>query len=451
MMDEILGKTNAVVRFRWVTLQIAALCDRETMKRKEDVEERLGKLPSKLHDLYAEIYDRIENTASHGRSITEQTLMWLLHAQRQLAAEELSEVLPSDSVTTDEILDLCRNLVTHDAKSDTFAFAHLSVREFFEDDEFLKKHPEYTSGKGHATICKSCINLFMTNTASPQDHILQYASLYWPQHYQKSLKNWPTDDPVQEVAKSFLVDSRALSKWSSVGQKALDTLPSGDNLHQRLKGASFSSLKTICVFGLEDLYTKELFQSDTINFGLSLAIKWKNQTVVCLLLEEIVNLYDVELNWQPLFLRAADVGMEDAANLILKKNAANLIKKDVLQLGDATGWSLLHWMVLFQSRQGMKLLLESGAKCNAKDIHERTPLHFAAMSGFGDGLLLLLENGAEVDIVDEAGWTPWHWAAYMNMNDAQSKLLDKSQGENQTIMRDSFLGLLVSIRSGNSI
>jgi ankyrin repeat protein len=59
-----------------------------------------------------------------------------------------------------------------------------------------------------------------------------------------------------------------------------------------------------------------------------------------------------------------------------------------------------------------KMLLEKGAKVNAKDWLGWTPLMYAAYNGRTDLAKLLLKKGAEVNAVSHTGWTPLMYAAY---------------------------------------
>jgi len=70
----------------------------------------------------------------------------------------------------------------------------------------------------------------------------------------------------------------------------------------------------------------------------------------------------------------------------------------------------LHDAARLGDLEGVKRLLESGAKVNAKDWRRRTPLHWAAWKAPVEVVQLLLQKGASVNPKDDAGWTPIHVA-----------------------------------------
>jgi ankyrin repeat protein len=66
-----------------------------------------------------------------------------------------------------------------------------------------------------------------------------------------------------------------------------------------------------------------------------------------------------------------------------------------------------------------RLLIAAGAKLDARDMYEGTPLHRAAQywatrtpDAAETVARLLIESGADVTAIDHAMRTPLHWAAY---------------------------------------
>ena len=142
-------------RFRWASLQLDLLC---ALKSDTDIRSRLGRLPPKLEDLYVEIYDHLTSgPGTTDRTIVQNTLTWLLCAQRTLRSHEflcavaVKAEMAAQELTKDMVLELCHNLIVYDNSLDTFRFAHLSVREF------LERKPDYTTVYCHSLAAESCL------------------------------------------------------------------------------------------------------------------------------------------------------------------------------------------------------------------------------------------------------------------------------------------------------
>jgi hypothetical protein len=121
----------------WVDLQIKHLC---AMKIDYEVEEELGKLPDDLAATYDQIYKRIKNDARTSPWAL-KALMWILGAEELLSPDGWAGGVSWASLRPDGnppklemavLLDICQNLVVHDAQQNVMRFSHLSVREFLE-------------------------------------------------------------------------------------------------------------------------------------------------------------------------------------------------------------------------------------------------------------------------------------------------------------------------------
>ena len=70
--------------------------------------------------------------------IAEGIFRWLLCAQQiwttDLFLLALSRTFVGDEITIDAVFELTLNLIVHDKELNIFRFAHLSVREFLEED-----------------------------------------------------------------------------------------------------------------------------------------------------------------------------------------------------------------------------------------------------------------------------------------------------------------------------
>ena len=166
--------------FRWASLQLEMLC---SMKLDQDVQERLGRIPPKLEQLYEEIYknNMLKYPGEVGQSIIRSIMKWLLCAQRPMKSSVFCTAVVFNSVameeiTTEKVLDLCHNFVVFDDSLDVFRFAHLSVREF------LEKQAEYMAHACHLLVAETCLLQFIGLSGSSA------ATTFLRDHYSLDLR-----------------------------------------------------------------------------------------------------------------------------------------------------------------------------------------------------------------------------------------------------------------------
>mmetsp|Transcript_130453 Transcript_130453/g.230544 ORF Transcript_130453/g.230544 Transcript_130453/m.230544 type:complete len:345 (+) Transcript_130453:156-1190(+) len=99
---------------------------------------------------------------------------------------------------------------------------------------------------------------------------------------------------------------------------------------------------------------------------------------------------------------------------------------------DACGCTALHIAAQCGSSAMAKILIEHGAKVNARTAWDETPLHIAAREGSAEVCQLLLEHGAEVNAADANGQTPVLAAALAGKEAACEMLLAKDAGVHGT-------------------
>jgi hypothetical protein len=197
-------------------LQLQSLC---AVKTDEAVQERLGRLPPKLEDLYFELYERLTTDAAEAdREVTINAFRWLLCAQRRLTSWEFLAALSItprrrfNQLTKEHVLEMCSNLIVFDSTLDTFRFAHLSIREF------LEKRPEYSSKVTHSLAAERCllemlsavddpvIKRSTSNSGQPSFgsalsyDLSVYSNLYWATHCQLA-----ADERTRGILKDFFL------------------------------------------------------------------------------------------------------------------------------------------------------------------------------------------------------------------------------------------------------
>jgi hypothetical protein len=301
-------------RFRWASLQLQTLCDAKT---DEAVQERLGRLPSKLEDLYLELYEKLtKESADADREVTINAFSWLLCAQRTMSSAEFVAALSVTAqrsfskLTKEHVLQMCSNMIILDSALDTFRFAHLSVREF------LEKRPEYSAAKTNSVAAERCLLDLLSATNHPatrnflsshrqhlpdsdlSHNISPYATIYWATHCQLAAYR-RTVGLLQDLLSLFLSqesDPRsAIMVWNNLIDKQLQDYSIKWSVFERLrdtrayKGTAFF---IACCFDLEEIVRIQTnFGRDIVNIqgrtGLHVAITHGSCKVVLILADEV--------------------------------------------------------------------------------------------------------------------------------------------------------------------
>ncbi|KAL7054710.1 hypothetical protein AAHC03_025815 [Spirometra sp. Aus1] len=98
-------------------------------------------------------------------------------------------------------------------------------------------------------------------------------------------------------------------------------------------------------------------------------------------------------------------------------------ENDVNQ-GDEHRFGLLHWAAREGQLAVVDLLISRGARVNATNLGDDTPLHLAAAHGHFDVVQYLLANyRLAVDAANEHGNTPLHYACFWNYQDIAELLI----------------------------
>ena len=75
----------------------------------------------------------------------------------------------------------------------------------------------------------------------------------------------------------------------------------------------------------------------------------------------------------------------------------------------------LHLAARFSSGSVIEALVKAGAKVDARDDWQQTPLHYAAQFNTSEDMIrVLVKCGADVNACNDYQWTPLHKAAWIN-------------------------------------
>ena len=271
---ELTKKADGV--FRWVTLQVDALCDPECAYSERDIEYLLPRLPKTLEQTYAEIMDRIDRLLPPSREAFTNVIKLLMCAASPMSVGQVLEALAilseSHKVEWDEttILSMGRGLIISEDhrlwsshRRSHFAFAHLSVREFFES------RPDFNGEPAHAIAAEACLKFFLRFDRKYVEYsdFRQYASDYLGQHCAMSGKK-RQESRLQDLMQEFLLprDSNvAFARW----QDSYGTFLSP---YKELGVLSPSGLPLfmICVYGFDEFVDPAIEQSKSALFAENL-------------------------------------------------------------------------------------------------------------------------------------------------------------------------------------
>ncbi|KAI9732636.1 MAG: hypothetical protein M1834_003972 [Cirrosporium novae-zelandiae] len=156
--------------FRWVELRFAILYGPNSgLNLEEDVEEELEELEKgnfsmdkMLNEAYDTIYERNTKDGRFSRHVASYAYKWLLCLTENLKAPEFLKLVSSTiqsaqlhrskGLTKESLLKLCSNFVVFNEETNTFRFAHISVKEYL-----LRRRTEYTLPESHALAAETCL------------------------------------------------------------------------------------------------------------------------------------------------------------------------------------------------------------------------------------------------------------------------------------------------------
>ena len=453
--------------FRWVAMSLETL---QQIKFRPDFERDLGKLPSKLSDLYGIIHDQIDRSRQYERSAAMKTLKWLLCAQRLLSVKELAAAIPlldedtanSDSIVLadadevtidsssdseeqneltstwvtspqDDIIRLCRNLVVLDTEQNVFRFAHQSVREY------LLSRAEYTFVEQHASAAERCLDVYLaqahpgfaeSNEIVQNDIFKPYAMICWPIHY-KYAEDLEAHELREKISRFMMQGSStapAYLQWvldikAQYRDAGSDRLMAGEiNGSLGLGWADSLGTRLLIAAGERD---PPNFLCAVCAFGFHILIK---------------DFEPASIDWNQPLSRDREDSVEPYSSRTLLSIAAGEGHYQLVQLLLARGANInapsKNGTALYTASYNghasiVRMLLSNGANIDAKNLNDGcTALHSAAEKGHYSTVQMLLENGADINAQNEFHGTALHAASAQGHDSTVRMLLEKGADVN---------------------
>ncbi|KAG8531321.1 uncharacterized protein KY384_002950 [Bacidia gigantensis] len=384
--------------FLYASLLLNQICDKNHLVDEESIRRKLTELPKTLTDVYtgvmAEIHDDNSNS-ERSCQIAQDTFKWLLYAQETLTPEALLEAIspPERKADRDEMLRACRNLVVLGSQS--FEFAHYSVREH------ARQISKYSSSQCHVVATKSCLRILnktfgagmsRDELTSPERSFEQYALLYWPLHYEGIDKKDKEEHrtAINTMLRTFLLQGRSrkhkYQHWFDEAYEKVKPLKNNRYLASKfeaIRSSPSTPLFAACVFGLEDLIAKfgrELHELNNYND--------QGQTALCLAIENnkleavkalLSSRFPADINL--LNVKAVQQFEDSKADIVVK---GPTIYASALQCAAATG-----------RLEIAEYLITKGAHVDLVAGYYGSPLQAAAGEGHAQMVELLLKKGAE--------------------------------------------------------
>jgi len=443
-----------VPRFLLASLNIEAILQETTLTRRR---KKLTAMANglALGDAYAATIGRIEAQEGDRARLGMAALMWILHSERLLTADEICYALADEIGSTNcdtggvpsirTVLECCQGLAAINKGSSTIRLTNPALKEY------LSRHPNFSGA--HSKIAETCLTYLNSQaikdlSASPSRDpggapLLGYSSLYWGTHMRKGFS-----DHLRTLALDLLdqYDNHISAEllWKSTSEQCFNP------------AKPFSSLHCISYFGIVEvaidwIRTRRWDVNQRDSSGLTplmWAARYGHEEVVQLLLRQEnaqPDIPDMEygrtaLSW------AAESGHEGVVKLLLGGQFADsgsigrwwrntwramtliIVGKYVNPSSlDNRGQTPLLWAARNGHGRTVELLLKlEDVSPDGPDNRGRSPLSWAARNGHGGVVKLLLEQkDVSPDRPDNYGQTPLSWAAWSGHDRVVKQLLER--------------------------
>ena len=444
-----------IFRFRLASLNIEAILRESTIYRRR---ERLRKMSAGLglEDVYSTTIERVKAQDGDKSRLGMAALMWIIHAERPLRANELCCALGVELGSKDfnagnvpsasTLVGCCQGLITVDKKTSAVRLIHLTVKEYLSARPHIISN--HISNSPHAVMAEICLTYLISKqvkalSTGPSDVIhdkpfLGYCSLYWGVHAKRDLSDRASLlalELLQEYdghisGKLLLEQVEYQDRWDSSSSFGRD--PSSDvRSVQYCHSSHLSGLECASFFGITEVAAALRRMESDINQAyirghapLAWAARNGHAEVVEMLLgSRRTSLQRSDCSYLTSLSYAAWKGHERVVNILLGR-------RDVCpgEL-DNHGRTPLTYAAWGGHERVMRTLL-SRTQINPgePDNHGRTPLSYAASGGY-EGVVNILLEQAQVNPLtpDNHGRTPLSYAVWAGHEEVVKTLLGRAE------------------------
>jgi ankyrin repeat protein len=376
-----------------------------------DIRKHLENLPADLKSAYDQIYDQIRRSPKIKKIVADRAFQWVSYSCLPLSPAELvaavcqdpdSDAIDPIEIDIEFVLAACRNLLVIDENPTAFdedpstdervrricRTAHLSVREYFETEHWIR-------GRIHVQAAKICLKMLNDSShwnknfldlPSDRKDMLEYASDHWQKHLQQCNEE-NVDTRLVALLKEFL---------GSINESG----PAYRSAYEELVSCGYMSLRP---------YSRSCFA--TVAFGLDRFVPdwWE---------PGFDDVNEINESGDTLLAVAAAHNQLSTARRLMEKGA------DINMESGYLSRTALGAAAYGGRREMVELLLNNGANVNSKQREYGSALAAAAAIGNTEIVELLLDRGADINMKGKYG-SPLDSAAHRRQWEVLKLLLDR--------------------------
>lgn len=371
-----------------------------------DIERRLSKLENsqstlieRLMETYQDIWEIAlgdEDEESTRMAVT-STMKWVLCSFRPLTTVELLDALAADSGDRfDEaiLLERCSNFVVKDLTGH-IRLAHLSVRQFFED----QLTAEYNPSAQHSQAAWSSLLTVISFRQSSHEQkaslrvseskgrhsdvvcksFVDYCRASWAQHYHLSERSTRLEELLDANRRTLDEPFRNLISWTAQCSSKKPQ-PTNSSIRGFNGPLEFPHLREDVLEETKET-TRYADDPNVLSSGsLSRPFQWISA-------HSDTGIWSEDRGSNPLLFAQ---GLEMERGAVKFENSGELDVRD----SDADGNSVLHYATFFDRSFKLRELVQKGGEMESVNLRGKTPLQIAAAECSVESFLELVKCGA---------------------------------------------------------